>query len=120
MEEKYCKNCLHARTPDSLRILGKNEIQCTLDGYRYLKNMPACDSWASACVDEAHEEKAFDVTQLKPSSKRYILCNIDNKTGEGHLVVKLDFKFKTKTMLPDAIYSMTLQELLDMEDKENE
>jgi hypothetical protein len=29
--------------------------------------------------------------------------------------VKLDLKFRTKTMLPDAIYNMTLQELLDME-----
>lgn len=66
------------------------------------------------------EEKVFDVTQLKPSDKRYIFCNIDNKTGEGHLVVKLDFKIKTKTMFPDAIYSMTLQELLDMEDKRYE
>lgn len=66
------------------------------------------------------EEKVFDVTRLKPSDKRYIFCNIDSKTGEGHLVVKLDIKFKTKAMLPDAIYNMTLQELLDMEDKEYE
>ena len=118
MEEKYCRNCLHAITPDSLRVLGKNEIQCKLDGYKYLKSMPACDKWASVCVDEAHEEKIFDVTQLKPSDKRYIFCNIDSKTGEGHLVVKLDLTFKTRTMIPDAIYNMTLQQLLDMEDSE--
>lgn len=115
MEERYCRNCLHARTPDSLRVLGKNEIQCKLDGYRYLKSMPACDNWASAYVDEAHEEKVFDLNQLKPQPKRYIFCYIDNNTGEGHLVVKLDLKFKTKTMLPDDIYKKTLQELLDME-----
>lgn len=64
------------------------------------------------------EETVFDVTQLKPSDKRYIFCSIDNKTDEGHLVVKLDLKFKTRTKLPDAIYSMTLQELLDMEETE--
>lgn len=66
------------------------------------------------------EEKVFDVTQLKPQGKRYIFCNIDSKTGEGHLVVKLDIKFRTRTMLPDDIYNMTLRELLDMEEKENE
>jgi hypothetical protein len=64
------------------------------------------------------EEKVFDVTQLKPSDKHYIFCNIDPKTGEGHLVVKLDLKFRARTMLPDAIYNMTLRELLDMEDFE--
>lgn len=118
MKDECCENCLHARASDDLRILGKNEVWCQLDDYRYLKGMPACDKWASACVDEAHEEKVFDLTQLKPQPKHYIFCNIDNKTGEGHLVVKLDFKFKTKTMLPDDIYNMTLQELLNMEDKE--
>lgn len=115
MEEKYCGNCLYAR-PLSTDV---KFINCTYEGPRY-PDLYACDRWASACIDEAHEEKVFDLNQLKPQPKHYIFCNIDNKTGEGHLVVKLDFRFKTKTMLPDDIYRMTLQELLDMEDKEYE
>lgn len=117
MEEKYCRNCLYARP--LLTTTDTDLVECKYEGPR-LPNHWACDKWASRCIDEAHEEKVFDVTQLKPQPKHYIFCNIDNKTGEGHLVVKLDFKFKTKTMLPDAIYSMTLQELLDMEDKKYE
>lgn len=115
MEEKYCGNCLYARPLST----DAKFINCIHEGPRY-PDLYACDKWASRYIDEVHEEKVFDVTQLKPQPKHYIFCNIDNKTGEGHLVVKLDFKFKTKTMLPDAIYSMTLQELLDMEDKEYE
>lgn len=116
MEEKYCRDCLYARP---LSIIYSDLVECTYEGPR-LPDRWACDRWASQCIDEAHEEKTFDVTPLKPSSKRYIFCNIDNKTGEGHLVVKLDLKFKTRAILPHAIYSMTLQEILDMEDKENE
>lgn len=117
MEEKYCRNCLYARP--LLTTTNADLVECEYEGPRY-PDLYACDKWASRCIDEAHEEKVFDVTQLKPQPKRYIFCNIDNKTGEGHLVVKLDFKIKTKTMFPDAIYSMTLQELLDMEDKRYE
>lgn len=104
MEEKYCGNCLYA---GPLRSLGTNSdlVECKYEGPRY-DDLCACDRWASRYIGEA---------QLKPSNNRYIFCYIDNKTGEGHLVVKLDLKFKTKTMLPDAIYNMTLQELLDME-----
>lgn len=115
MEEKYCRNCLYARPLST----DAKFINCIYEGPRY-PDLYACDKWASRCIDEAHEEKVFDATRLKPSNKRYIFCYIDNKTGEGHLVVKLDLKFKTRTMLPDAIYSMTLQELLDMEEKEDE
>ncbi len=111
--EKYCRNCLYAR-PLTTTV---NAVECKYEGPRE-PGRYSCNNWASRCIDGAHEEKVFDVTQLKPSNKRYIFCNIDNKTGEGHLIVKLDLKFKTRTMLPDAIYSMTLQELLDMEDKE--
>lgn len=114
MEEKYCRNCLYARP---LSAIYADLVECTYEGPRY-PDLYACDKWASSCIDEVHEEKAFDVTQLKPSNKRYIFCYIDNNTGEGHLVVKLDLKFKTKTMLPDDIYKKTLQELLDMEDFE--
>lgn len=110
MEDKYCRNCLYARPQYPIIDLNR----CTYPGPVRLEGY-ACDKWASRYIDEAHEEKVFDVTQLKPSDKRYIFCNIDNKTGEGHLVVKLDLKFKTRTMLPDAVYNMTLQELLDME-----
>lgn len=117
MEEMYCGNCLFSRPFHTKNELLAECIYCIYEGPRY-PDLYACDKWASACVDEAHEEKVSDVTQLKPSNKRYIFCNIDNKTGEGHLVVKLDLKFKTRTMLPDAVYSMTLQELLDMEDIE--
>lgn len=104
MEEKYCRDCLYAKP---LRSLGMNSdlVECKYEGPRY-PDLYACDKWDSRCDDE---------TQLKPSNKRYIFCYIDNKTGEGHLVVKLDLKFKTKTMLPDDIYKKTLQELLDME-----
>lgn len=113
MEEKHCRNCLYARP---LRTTTNADlIECKHEGPRY-PDPYACDKWASRCIDEAHEEKIFDVTQLKPSDKRYIFCNIDNKTGEGHLVVKLDFTFKTRTMLPDDIYGITLKELLDMEE----
>lgn len=112
MEEKYCGNCLYARPLSA----DARFINCIYEGPRY-PDLYACDKWASRCVDEAHEEKVFDVTQLKPSDKRYIFCNIDSKTGEGHLVVKLDLKFKIRTMLPDAIYGMTLQELLDMKEE---
>lgn len=115
MEEKYCSNCLYARPLST----DAKFINCVHEGPRY-PDLYACDRWASRCIDEAHEEKVFDLNQLKPQPKHYIFCNIDNKTGEGHLVVKLDFKFKTKAMLPDDIYNRTLQELLDMEDKENE
>ena len=115
MEEKYCENCLFSRPLTTII----NAVECKYEGPRY-DDLIACDRWESRYIDEAHEEKIFDVAQLKPSNKHYILCNIDHKAGEGHLVVKLDFKFKTKAMLPDAIYNMTLQELLDMEDKEYE
>lgn len=115
MEEKHCRNCLYARP---LRTATNADlVECKYEGPRY-DDLIACDRWASRYIDKAHEEKVFDVTQLKLSDKRYILCNIDHKTGEGHLVVKLDLKFKTRTMLPDAIYNMTLRELLDMEDSE--
>ena len=114
MEEKYCRNCLYAAP---LSVMYADLVECTYEGPRY-PDLYACDKWASVCVDEAHEEKVFDVTQLKPSDKRYIFCSIDSKTGEGHLIVKLDLTFKTRTMLPDDIYSMTLQELLDMEETE--
>ena len=113
MEEKYCGNCLYARS--LLTTTNADLVECKYEGPR-LPDRWACDKWASRCIDEAHKEKVFDVTQLKPSDKRYIFCTIDSKTGECHLVVKLDIKFKTRTMLPDAIYSMTLQELLDMEE----
>lgn len=113
MEEKYCRNCLYARPLST--TTNADLVECGYEGPR-LPDRWACDKWASACVDEAHEEKVFDVTQLKSSDKRYIFCNIDSKTGEGHLVVKLDLTFKTRTMLPDAIYNMTLRELLDMEE----
>lgn len=113
MEEKYCRNCLYARPQPPIIDLNR----CTYPGPVRLEGY-ACDKWASRCIDEAHEEKVFDVTQLKPSNTRYIFCNIDPKTGEGHLVVKLDLKFRTRTMLPDDIYNMTLQELLDMEETE--
>jgi hypothetical protein len=112
MEEKYCRNCLYARP--LLTTTNADLVECKYEGPRY-DDLCGCDRWASRHIDEAHEEKIFDVAQLKPSNKHYILCYIDNKTGEGHLVVKLDLKFRTKTMLPDAIYNMTLQELLDME-----
>ena len=102
MEEKYCRNCLYARPLST----DAKFINCIYEGPRY-PDLWACDKWASRCDDE----------QLKPSDKRYIFCYIDNKTGEGHLVVKLDLKFKTKTMLPDDIYKKTLQELLDMEEE---
>lgn len=112
MEEKYCRNCLYARP---LRSLGTNSdlVECKYEGPRY-DDLCACDRWAPRYVDEAHEEKVFDMARLKPRTKHYVFCNIDNKTGEGHLVVKLDLKFKTRTMLPDAVYYMTLRELLDM------
>lgn len=110
MEGQYCGNCRFSRPFHTKNELLAECIYCIHEGPRY-PDLYACDKWASRCVDDA---------QLKPSSKHYIFCNIDNKTGEGRLVVKLDFKFKTKTMLPDAIYSMTLQELLDMEDKKYE
>jgi hypothetical protein len=113
MEEKYCRNCLYARP--LLTTTNADLVECKYEGPR-LPDRWACDRWASQYIDEAHEEKVLDVTQLKPSDKRYIFCNIDNKTGEGHLVVKLDITFKTRTMLPDAIYNMTLRELLDMEE----
>ena len=116
MEEKRCRNCLYARP---LSAIYADLVECAYEGPRY-PDLYACDKWASVCVDEAHEEKVFDVTQLKPYDKGYIFCNIDSKTGEGHLVVKLDLTFKTRTTLPDAIYNMTLQQLLDMEEKENE
>ena len=117
MEEKHCGNCLHSYRTKTTNA-DQNIVYCRTYGDCRHPDRFACDSWAPDCIDEVHEEKVFDVTQLKPSSKRYIFCSIDNKTGEGHLVVKLDLKFKNKMMLPDAIYSMTLQELLDMEDKE--
>lgn len=113
MEEKYCGNCLYAKPLTT--TTNEDLVECKYEGPRY-PDLYACDKWASRCLDEAHEEKVFDVTQLRPSDKRYIFCSIDNKTGEGHLVVKLDIKFKTRTMLPDAIYNMTLRELLDMEE----
>lgn len=108
MEEKYCRNCLFSKP--LLTTTDTHMVECRYEGLQY-SDLYVCDRWASRYIDEE---------QLKPQPKHYIFCNIDSKTGEGHLVVKLDFKFKTKTMLPDAIYKMTLQELLDMEDKRYE
>lgn len=113
MEEKYCKNCLFSRP--LLTTTNENLVECKYEGPRY-DDRCVCDRWASRYVDEAHEEKAFDVTKLKSSDKRYIFCNINHKTCEAHLVVKLDLKFKTKAMFPDTIYNMTIQELLNMEE----
>lgn len=106
MEEKYCRNCLYARP--LLTTTNADLVKCKYEGPR-LPDRYACDKWA---------HRYIDVEPLKPSDKHYIFCNIDPKTGEGHLVVKLDLKFRTRTMLPDDIYNMTLQELLDMEETE--
>lgn len=117
MEEKYCGNCRFSRPFHTKNGLLAECVYCIHEGPRY-PDLYACDKWASARIDEANEEQVFDLNQLKPQPKRYIFCNIDNKTSEGHLVVKLDLKFRTRTMLPDDIYNMTLQELLDMEETE--